>query len=117
MIVYINQSDEILWLHEDNTAKEQYLEDDNCIVVDKQVLFLPEPDDDNFYVQKWNRETQEVYLQLIGPKPSKPITNEDLKADTRNINQTTLMTSEDALLIMDMLLTIQEQISSIATNK
>lgn len=111
MIICIGGNDEILWLHPDNEIKQlpEYINDDNVIVVEKELGTLCIPDDGKIYIQKWDWEKQERYLESIDP----PTTIEDVKQDTTVINENVETTSYDNLINMDMLLAMDEKLNLI----
>lgn len=107
MVVYINHDNSIEWLHDDNAIKEQYLNDDRCIVVDKALKFLTEPENEFIYVQKFDTERQEIYLECVGEKPKPPATLEEVR-------EMSTMTSEDALMIIEYLMILEEKIDALS---
>ena len=72
MILYIVNG-VVLWLHEDVSIKEQdqFINDNNCVGVDKKLEISSEIVDNKIRVLKYNHEIQELYYGVIGVKESK----------------------------------------------
>lgn len=115
MIIYINEQQEVLWLHEDNNIKQdaRYVEDKNCLLLDVcyEDLFIPSTPVDNFdYIQKWDAVKEEIYLEKIGEKPKSPI-------QTDNIDSKAFLSQRDGFKIMEMLLQLQEQVAELSAKQ
>lgn len=129
MIVCIDKNNTVLWLNDDDTIKqnEPYASNPNILLVKKEVAFVQEPDDDGIYVQKWNCESEEIYIERVGIKL--PTDRELLEKSVRTTaqisddtminmemgvetNQAVLLTQEDGLVIMELLLDIQSKLTT-----
>lgn len=109
MIVCRGYDKRVYWLHDDDSIKElaEYINDDTVIVVDKDVSFLPIPNDGYEYRQMWDEDKEEIYLKKMG-KIKLP--QYELTEKTSEIVETT---SFDNLINMDMLLAIDEKLNII----
>lgn len=120
MVVYVDNNDNVIWINEDDTVKEKFVDDDNCIVVNKVIDFAKHPVDGYIYVQKFNRETQEIYAEKTNEKYEEikpvevPVTLEDIKKDIQPISKTTQMTAEDALTIIEYLMMLEGKIDALS---
>lgn len=134
MILYIVDGI-VWWWHEDISLKEQeeFINDDNCIVIDK-VLEIPVKPEDNKKIQvlKYNSEIKELYYDVIGIKEP---TQEELIKDTHtqvvtssedtlinmelntDTNTKVTLTGDDSLLLMEMLVTIDEKLTQLLSPK
>ena len=129
MIVCIDKNNTVLWLNNDDTIKqnELYASNPNILLVKKEVSFVQEPEDDGIYVQKWNYESEEIYIERVGIKL--PTDRELLEESVRTTaqisddtminmemgvetNQAVLLTQEDGLVIMELLLDIQSKLTT-----
>lgn len=130
MVICKTYNNEVLWLHSDNTVKDldQFRDNENVFVIDKEVEFKINTDNENIYKQMWDEDKQDIYLLKVGPRPltldekidkiknNVDQTNDDilstmeLEVDTNTKVQTS---QEDNLLNMEMLIALQEQIESI----
>lgn len=129
MILYIIDN-VVLWTYWDITIKEQqkFINDENCIVIDKTLEVPPKPEDDKIWVLKYNNEKSELYYEAIGIKEptheeytkqtydqatanaKDNLINMELSSDT---NEKVNLTSSDSLLLMEMLLTIDEKLNQL----
>ena len=133
MVLYIVNG-VVLWLSGDITIKEQeqFINNDHCIVIDKKLEKPEEPQDDKMRVLKYNSETQELYYEVIGVKEptheelakqtymqatansDDNLINMELSTDT---NTKVTATGDDSLLIMEMLVTIDEKLNQLLSQK
>lgn len=109
MIVCRGYDKRVYWLHDDDSIKElaEYINDDTVIIVDKDVSFLPIPEDGYSYHQMWDEENQEIYLKKM-EKIKLP--QYELTEKTSEMVETT---SFDNLINMDMLLALDEKLNVI----
>lgn len=109
MIVCIDDNKRVLWLHDDNEVKQlpEYVNDDNVLVVDKELYFKTFPNDGYKYTNVWNSETQEIE-HLRGQKIK--ISHEEV---TNQMHNEIGIASSDNLINMDMLLAIDEKLNAI----
>lgn len=108
MIIYIVDGI-VQWLHMDATIKEQeqFINDENCIVIDKVLAIPPMPEDNKIRVMRYNAEKQELYIEVIGTK---------LMSQDKLVKETYLTvetSSFDNLINMDMLLGLDEKLNKI----
>lgn len=124
MIVCIDESKRVLWLNDDDSIKNEsdYIFDDNVFIINKQLSFPSVPKDSKKYMFLWDFETEDILLVQI-------LTEKDIIENIDNVStQTSIdtlsvielglstdnkvaMTQEDALLILEMLISIQQQLN------
>lgn len=109
MIICLGNDNEVLWLHDDDTVKEQeqYIDDDSVIVVDAELSFPYPPDDGYRYVPRYDEGKKEIYLEKM-EKIKLP--QYDLTEKTSEMVE---ITSFDNLINMDMLLAMDEKLNAI----
>ena len=133
MILYIVNGI-VQWLHEDVSIKEQeqFINDNNCVVIDRKLELPIAPDDDKVRVLKYNAETKELYYEVVGVKE---LTHEELTEVTykqsssnaednlinmelgTDTNQKVTMTNTDALTLMELMLGIDEKLTQLLNPK
>ena len=108
MILYI-VNNVVLWYGEDVTIKEreEFINDECCIVVDKQLEVPTEPTDNKIRVLKYNSEKQELYYEIVG---TKEVPHEEV---TKQTYEAVEVTTYDNLTNMDMLMSIDEKLNMI----
>lgn len=129
MILFL-QGEKIYAFHDDNTIKQldEYINDDSCILAEHITEIPQKPQDDGIYEYHWNGTTIDVVM--VGTVEPQKETLEEISVKTRDIvevtnqdiltnmelgmatNETVVMTSGDALLIMEMLLEVQNMLSN-----
>lgn len=108
MVIYVING-RVIWINEDVSIKEQaeFINDNNCIVIDKVVEYPEIPNDGYNYSYIWNDEKQEIEL-LKGAKIEAP--HEEI---TKQTYTTVEVSSSDNLTNMDMLIGIDERLNMI----
>lgn len=133
MIIYVKNGN-VLWTHPDNAIKqqEQFINDENCIVIGDEIN-LPEIPNDNFiYAVTYDKNTQLFYLERTGNKivsdrellevsyskteqvSDDVLLNMEIGADT---NDKMAVNTQDVLTLMEMLLSLDEKITQLLQPK
>lgn len=82
--------------------------------VNQNNMLLIEQYDSSYIRRKYDRQNKkwtDEYLPI--PEPQIPVTLEDIKGDTAPIKETTMLTADDALTIMEIQLSNEDKLNRI----
>lgn len=85
--------------------------------VNQNNMILIEQYDSSYIRRKYDRQNKkwtDEYLPI--PEPQIPVTLEDIKGDTAPIKETTTLTADDALTIMEYQTVLDEKLNKIITH-
>lgn len=85
--------------------------------VNQNNMLLIEQYDSSYIGRKYDRQNKkwtDEYLPI--PEPQIPVTLEDIKGDTAPIKETTTLTADDALTIMEYQTVLDEKLNKIITH-
>lgn len=134
MVLYLDNESSVIWRIDDDSIKNdpQFKDDDNCIVIADDIEIPVAPEDNKIRALKYSRNTGILYYEVTGiievpheevtrqmylaveATSSDTLTNMELGTDT-NTKVTT--TGSDSLLLMEMLVTIDEKLTQLLSQK
>lgn len=83
--------------------------------VENDSLIRIESMDDSYFNRKYDRGTESWTNEYRPePEPVQTVTLEDVKKDIKHISETTQMTTEDALTIIEYLMMLEEKIDALS---